>query len=175
MLLLIIQLELQVITVSFQLIFFIWFVVRNFTLLSSHNTFYQSHNEINTVLLFESIFYGIWAVNLVFIACELGQQFTNLFDKIDDRIELLDWYLLPLAIQRMLPTIFINTQKPIAAKFFGNMSCCREQFKKVEIWIDIELKIFDVQLSRNQNLNFFRWSMLHTKDLCCYMNCTKNL
>ena len=34
---------------------------------------FQSHDESNSVVLFESIFCGIMAVNLVFIACEIFQ------------------------------------------------------------------------------------------------------
>lgn len=93
--------------------------------------FFQSHNEDNTVLLLEAMFYGIWAVNLVLAVCELGQRFSNSFSEIDDRIGKLDWYLLPIEVKRMLPTIILYAEQPLIVTFFGSMSCCREQFKKV--------------------------------------------
>lgn len=76
--------------------------------------------------------YGFWAFAMVAICCEMGQQYSNAYENMDGVIVLhLDWYLLPMKIQRMLPTIKINTQQPFEVKCFGSSTCCRETFKKV--------------------------------------------
>lgn len=83
------------------------------------------------MVLFESLFYGIWALNLVLVACEVGQRVSNTFSDVDDTFEQIDWYLLPMEIQRMLQLAIMYTQEPILLKFFGSSSCTREQFQKV--------------------------------------------
>lgn len=83
------------------------------------------------VLMFQSVLYGFCGVVLVFVACEMLQRFSNAFGEIDGEIEQLNWYLLPVDIQRILPTIKLYTQQAVAIEFFGSMSCCREQFQKV--------------------------------------------
>lgn len=93
--------------------------------------YFQSHKEDNTVLLLAAVFYCVWATNLVFAVCELGQRFSNAFSEIDGWIGELDWYLLPIEIKRILPTIILYVEQPFVVEFFGSMSCSREQFKKV--------------------------------------------
>lgn len=83
-------------------------------------------------MLFEAVFCGFWAVALVFIVCEFGQQFTNAFDKFNIALGQLHWYLLPVDIQRMLSIVIINAQQPIFISCFGNITCGRETFKKVK-------------------------------------------
>lgn len=82
-------------------------------------------------MLFESVFCGLLSTNLVLAACEFGQQFSDAFGDFDGGFYQVDWYLLPFAIQRMLPMIILNAQKPVVVKCFGNISCERETFKKV--------------------------------------------
>lgn len=72
---------------------------------------------------------------MVFFACEIGQRFSNAYEKIDDQTGELNWYMLPMEIQRMLTTIMINTQQPIFVKCFGSTACSRETFKKVKLAI----------------------------------------
>ena len=85
-------------------------------------------------MILESIFYGVWVLNLVFAACELGQRFRNAFSDIDDSIFQLDWYLLPYELQKHLPIIVNYAQQPLVVRFFGSYSCSRDQFKKVSLW-----------------------------------------
>lgn len=94
---------------------------------------FQSHDEIDTVVLAEVVFYGFWAINVVLIACELGQRISNSFETIENRINLLAWYSLPIEVQRILPIIMINAQQPAIVAFFGSIACSRLQFKKVKI------------------------------------------
>lgn len=82
-------------------------------------------------MLLESIFYGFWAIALIFATCECIQRFTNAFDDINDAIERLDWYLYPIEIQRLLIPIMMYAQKPVVIEVFGSISCSRDQFRKV--------------------------------------------
>lgn len=82
-------------------------------------------------MLFEAVFYGFWASILVYTSCECGQQFTDAFSHFDYVIGELDWHLLPIEIQRLLPMIIMNAQQPMMVKCYGNISCGRETFKKV--------------------------------------------
>ena len=77
--------------------------------------------------------HGVGAVGLVFFQCEVGQRFTNPMDGINDNINQIDWYLFPIGIQRILPLIMMNTQKPNDIECFSIVSVSREQFKKVKL------------------------------------------
>lgn len=79
----------------------------------------------------------VWTISLVYSACEIGQQVSNAFDEINDEIDLLDWYLYPIEIQRMLVPIMIYAQKPAVVNFFGSVECSREQVKKVSCELSI--------------------------------------
>lgn len=67
-----------------------------------------------------------------FIFCELGQRVSNLLQQIIDTIDQFDWYLFPMRIQRMLPTLLIVAQQPIEIIVFGSTSANRNTFKKVK-------------------------------------------
>lgn len=84
------------------------------------------------MILLESIFFGFWALNLVLIICELGQRSSDTCSSYEEElITKLDWYLYPLEMQRMMIPMIIYSKKPVEFKFFGSLSCSREQFKKV--------------------------------------------
>lgn len=68
---------------------------------------------------------------MVFFTCELGQLFTNTLSNVNDEFVQLDWYLFPVKVQRMLPTVINNVQKPVEIECFGIMSASRDQFKMV--------------------------------------------
>lgn len=89
---------------------------------------------LNTVVLIEFIFTALWAFIIVFVANEMGQRFSDLFIELDDFVSQLNWYLLSIKLQRMAPIIIINVKQPVAIKFFGSYSCCREQFKKARTY-----------------------------------------
>lgn len=79
------------------------------------------------------LFYGLWVTVVVFLACEIGQRFTNSLEDTGDVINELDLYDFPHEIQRMLPIIIKNAQKPVLIKCFGSIACTRDQFKKVKL------------------------------------------
>lgn len=91
----------------------------------------QSKDVVDSVMLWKCISYGGSVFALIFFSCEIGQQFTNSFERVSDRFDLLKWYLFPNKIQQLLPTILINTQEPIIIECYGLMNGSRDQFKKV--------------------------------------------
>lgn len=56
---------------------------------------------------------------------------TNHFDQLNDAMDDCDWTLFPKKIQKVLPIIIQNTQKPIVLRTFEKSSCSRESFKRV--------------------------------------------
>lgn len=94
---------------------------------------FKSTNEIDSTVLLGSIFGGFWGAFLVFATCECSERFDSSLSEVTDMIGQLEWYLLPIEAQKMLPILLMYTQKPLTIKFFGNIDCSREQFKKVYI------------------------------------------
>lgn len=84
-------------------------------------------------MLWELIFYGICGSNffLVCAACEMGQRSSDLYSNFEKEMIHLDWYLYPIEMQRILIPMTIYAPKSVEIKFFGSISCSREQFKKV--------------------------------------------
>lgn len=68
---------------------------------------------------------------LVFFSCEIGQQFTNLFEEITDQFDQLNWYLFPMKVQQLLPTAMMNVNEVLIIGCYGTMNGSRDQFKKV--------------------------------------------
>lgn len=91
----------------------------------------KSNSQNDSMMLWETIFCGFWALSLLFVACELGQRYSNGFNEIGKAFAEVNWYLLPIEIQRMLPTIMIYLQEPNDFRIFGNISTSRKQFQKV--------------------------------------------
>lgn len=86
---------------------------------------------MDSLVLLEPITLCFGTLALVFVACESGQRFSNAFSEVGDAFSQLDFYLLPIEIQRILPPVIMYMQKPMFVQFFGNLSATREQFKKV--------------------------------------------
>lgn len=93
---------------------------------------YQSHDQLDTVVLLESTLYGLFVFLILFVTCELGEGVVNIFSEIDNEIVQSNWYLFPRNVQKMLPLVMINAQKPVVIKCFGNVACTRWQFRKVD-------------------------------------------
>lgn len=88
------------------------------------------------MILVVSIAIFIGALLLVLIACECGQRFCNSFDETNDVLNQINFHLLPIDVQRLLPTVMIYAQEPLLVRFFGSLCLSREQFKKVNVTID---------------------------------------
>lgn len=81
-------------------------------------------------MLILEIFY---AFGLVYIICEIGENFCDSFNRISNVINQFKWYLLPVDVQQMLPIIILMAQHPVFLICFGSISCLREAFKKVSL------------------------------------------
>lgn len=83
------------------------------------------------MVLVTTVFYTLYAYGTVFLVCELSECMGNVFNKINDKFDQLEWYLFPFEVQKMLPTIITMTHQPTEIRSFGSIACCRETFKKV--------------------------------------------
>lgn len=98
------------------------------------------------------------AVVAVSTACELGHRLTSVFDRIGDEFIKFNWYQFPIEMNRMLPMILANTQKPVVLECFGSITCNREVFKSVSSnsvnqWIIVYVLIINpIFLDGQQNI-----------------------
>lgn len=68
---------------------------------------------------------------LVFISCELAGRISVEFEQIYDIITNSNWYLFPVPVKKVLPTILINAQQEVYFECFGSIPCNRDTFKRV--------------------------------------------
>lgn len=92
---------------------------------------FQLYHETNTMMLIMLIIEICYAFGLVYVGSEVGEQLSGSFDKISNVIDQFNWYLLPIGVQKMLPTIILTTKQPVVFKCFGGILCNRDVFKKV--------------------------------------------
>lgn len=95
--------------------------------------YFQSNDNMRSVIFLESMIFGHGAFILALFANEIGQRFSNVFMKIGDAICELNWHLNSIGIQRIILILIINVQEPVAIRLFGSAVCSREQFRKVSI------------------------------------------
>lgn len=122
-------------------------------------------------MLLEATFCGFWAVILVPFSCEFGQRLSEAFGEIEKVLVQLNWYLLPIEVQRMLPTIIIFSQKPLYVRFFGSISCHREQFQKVSapVTTGCRYQVHSKSTVNKYSCNF-RWWMPATNALWYFVH-----
>lgn len=142
----------------------IWCHLTWFTLIFVYSI--KTHDEIVSAVLWQSIFYVVCAIALIFAFCEGMQRFINAFDELNDALIQLHWYRYPIRIQRMLIPLMMNAQKSVKIAFFGSISGNREQFKKVrncEVLI-LHSSTNDIDFFRFVLFDFSRWSirLIHT-------------
>lgn len=82
-------------------------------------------------MLLLTISYACYAFGLLFFACEFGEQSSNAFNEVVEKIYQLKWYLFANKIRQILAMIIIAAQRPVEIECFGSLSCSRETFKKV--------------------------------------------
>lgn len=83
------------------------------------------------MVLLVAIIDSCYSFAFIFIICDVCQRTTNAFDEILDEVIQSDWYLFPKEIKRILPMILLELQQPTVMKLFGNISGCRDTFKRV--------------------------------------------
>lgn len=88
----------------------------------------------------------LWAFGMIAFFCEFSEQMITGFVKFNDEIYRCEWYVLPNQLQRMYLMFTLDTQQPKMIQGYGNISCTREAFKKVE---------FGFSLLNNRENNLF--------------------
>lgn len=78
-----------------------------------------------------ALVYAGYAFGLVFVVCELCQRASYFFIEINSSIDILDWYLFPINVQKIMPTLLIMAQQPVEIECFGSIVCDRDTFKRV--------------------------------------------
>lgn len=86
---------------------------------------------MNQMVLIFLISTMLCSFGFVLFFCEFGQRVSNAFEDIHDGIIRFEWYMFPLKIQQLLPTMIIVTRHQVSVKVFGNISCVRATFKTV--------------------------------------------
>lgn len=72
-----------------------------------------------------------WAIVFISLLCELGKMVTNEFELFSGELNQCNWYAFPIAMQRMLLIVVVNSEQPAKLRGFGNVECTRETFKRV--------------------------------------------
>lgn len=72
-------------------------------------------------------------VTTLYLFCYFGGQVTQRFEDIGNVLYQLDWFLLPLDLQKILPIVIALTQKRVFVRGFANTRSTREVFIKVNI------------------------------------------
>lgn len=71
--------------------------------------------------------------------CEMGQQVTNSFGKIENTLTQMDWHLFPIETQRMMPMLLMVAQQPLEFMGYGNFSATRDIMKKVAQILNLQM------------------------------------
>lgn len=104
---------------------------------------------------------------LLLFTCELAGGASNRFDAINNLIDQFDWYLFPLQMKKLLPTIMMNSQQIFGFKYFGSFLCNRETFRRVNVTrIILMAKVIDTSL-------FFRWPIVGSPILWYFVDLGK--
>lgn len=106
--------------------------------------FLQQANDF--LVLTTTILYACYAFGVALFICELGQRLTNAFGEIGDVIADFDWYLFSFEIRKLLPTLLMVAQQPVALECFGSISGSRDTFKTVSLhftFLETQLRMND--------------------------------
>lgn len=87
-----------------------------------------------------------WTFAFVLIFCELGEMVSSEFDAFNGSVEQCKWYSFPIEMQRMVVIFMANAQQPSYIRAFGNISCTRETFKKVNLYVRSGSNLFSHHL-----------------------------
>lgn len=92
---------------------------------------FQSRDESNSLIIAASVVQLCLVIGTAFNICEVGQRWSDSFNQIFDMINQFDWYLCPIEIQRILPTLIIVGQQSVDLIMTGSTSANRTTFKRV--------------------------------------------
>lgn len=108
---------------------------------------------------------------IVVVICELSGRLTYRFDDIDYIMTHFKWYLFPIEIQKILPTILINAQERVVIECFGSIPCDRETLKKVIINMNKLNLFFFIEKSEYTFLfSICRSSIPGSRIIWCFVN-----
>lgn len=85
---------------------------------------------------------------LLFLCCELADQISSEFEGFHGRVDAMNWYLLPLKVQKLLPLIMQYSQQPVEYECLGCLISNRDTFKKVSLHF---LDETDYEISKEPN------------------------
>lgn len=93
----------------------------------------KSNHVLDTIEMSMVMFLQLWSLLQIFIACALGEMIKNQFETFNDELnQCINWYALPIELQKLLVIVLANAQRETAIRGFGNIFCTRTTFKKVE-------------------------------------------
>lgn len=72
-----------------------------------------------------------WNLTMCFIFCFYGEKLTTGYAKINESIYMMDWYLMPIEVQKKVPAIVTMAQRAIYLKGYAKFQCTFEFFKSV--------------------------------------------
>lgn len=76
---------------------------------------------------------------MIFVLCEFGQRVNAVFEEMCIVFDQMRWYLFPIGIQKLLPTVLVVAQEPIGLNMFGSIACNRRTFKEVSIFGNLNI------------------------------------
>lgn len=94
---------------------------------------FQTHHVNHSDELLQSIVANVYSIGVLIIVCEICQRIRQDFEECSEMVDQLDWYLFPVATQRLMPMILHFTQQPIEITYFGSKPCNRGTIKTVNV------------------------------------------
>lgn len=88
------------------------------------------------------VFELLWSFFIIFFVNETGERASLAFNEIDEMVNLFDSYCFPSDVQKMLPIFMVMVQKPFRLVVFGSVTCGRDSFKEVSLFIKFTLSIY---------------------------------
>lgn len=88
----------------------------------------NSSESVNAAHLFLFIF---WSFMQLYILSHMGDILTTHLQDVGEEIYQMNWYLLPIHIQKTLPFSLMVAEEAVLIKAFGSFACTRETFSKV--------------------------------------------
>lgn len=119
------------------------------------------------------IFELLVSFGMVFFSCELAGRLSNKFDEICAEFEQIDWYLLPLKMQRIFPFVLQNAQESVDFECFGSIPCDRSTFKRVgwlTVLVNINVGYAPISFFKSTLFLLRRWSIVRSHILWFSVN-----
>lgn len=67
----------------------------------------------------------------IFLLCNNGEEVSSEYDTIGDAFFECAWYMFPIKLQNVMPTILIYAQEDVQMAGLGGLPCTRDTFKQV--------------------------------------------